>query len=499
MKSTWLVFLVVVFVALALWPLSSGISPAQSSTAFDSPLILTLTASVPTPAPTRGPSAEAQKALQYISEREGIPLEGLFVVNDLERTFPLLGRTFRAVLILDIRTHEGQEYYVLVDLADGRIEEDWEAIEATADAAYRDKYGKFHPALYEWIQKAGDDDLLPVAIWVAPNAQVRTREQVYAELAARYPEAAVALEREGTPWAVDDPALAQEIREAYRRMRAEDTAVRVEPLVEYLSERGFEARTFGAMPSVSAVLSKRVIVELAEREDVGLIYLTEEQGSDEADTAASTSQVLTGRERTFSGWGGLVAAAAVWGLALPLIYLSRRASKPTRKRLLGVVIATATALTLALLYLTACRPRDNELSFETIERLDEAGTGERWGAREPGLMVIAASQDLAQIDNLFTADAQDQLRELDLNAYFAVAAFLGVQGAGHEGIQIERVVRREDDIAVYVQVGRRRGEDTVTSPYHLIKIRKEGNWNRMIHFTLYLDGTETISLSHSIP
>ncbi len=41
MKSKRLVFLVVVFVALALWSLSSGISPAQSSTAFDSPLILT--------------------------------------------------------------------------------------------------------------------------------------------------------------------------------------------------------------------------------------------------------------------------------------------------------------------------------------------------------------------------------------------------------------------------------------------------------------------------
>jgi hypothetical protein len=349
------------------------------------------------------------------------------------------------------------------------------------------------------MQKAGDDDLLPIAIWVAGSTQVRTREQVYAELIARYPEAAVALEREGTPWAVDDPALAAEIRQEYRRMRAEDTAARVDPLVEYLNERSFEAMTYGAMPSVSAVLPKRVIVELAERDDVANIYLTEEQGSDEADPAASTSQVLTGRERTFSGWGGLFVAAAVWGLALPLIYLSRRASKPTGKRLFWVVIATATALTLALLYLTACQPQERDLSFETIERRDGAGTGELWEAKEPGLMILATTEDSSRIDNLFTEDAQTQLWKVDFSAYLVVAVFLGRQPSSHDGVQIERIVRQGDKVAVYVQVGRRRGEDTVTSPYHLTKIRKEGHWNRMIHFTLYLDGTEATSLSYFIP
>jgi len=293
-----LVLLTVVTVTLTPFLFQGGSNTTQSDATFDSPLPTPPASPTPTPS---APSAEAQKALQYIAERESIPLEGLLIINDYEWVFPLLGRTFRDVLILDIRTSEGQEYHVLVDLADGHIEDDWNAIEAAEEAAYRDKYGKLHPALYERMQKAGDDDLLPVAIWTAPNAQVRTRQEVYAELAARYPKAAVALEREGTPWAVDDPVLAQEIHEEYRRMRAEDTAVRVEPLVEYLSERDFEARTFGAMPSVSAVLPTRVIVELAERDDVGIIYLIEEQGSDESDTAIPTDRVPIVWQRGFDG------------------------------------------------------------------------------------------------------------------------------------------------------------------------------------------------------
>jgi hypothetical protein len=90
----------------------------------------------PAPPPDSDLSPQAQVALQYIAECEGIPVEGLLIVNDYERTFPLLDRIFRAVLILDVRTSEGQEYHVLVDLADGRIEEDVNAIEAAEEAAY---------------------------------------------------------------------------------------------------------------------------------------------------------------------------------------------------------------------------------------------------------------------------------------------------------------------------------------------------------------------------
>jgi len=496
MKRKPLILLAVVTVALAPLLFQGISSTARSDTTFDSPVPTPPLPPTPTPLP---PSAEAQKALLYVSEREGIPTEGLLIINDYERAFPLIGRAFRAVTILDIRTTEGQAYSVLVDLVDGHIEEDVNGVEAAEEAAYQARYGKFHPSLYERLQKVGDDDLLPVAIWVAGDAKVRTREEVFAELAARYPEVATAMEHGRKPFEVDDPALAQEIRGEYRRMLAEDTAVRVGSLMDHLSQHGFEVRTYGAMPSVTAVLPKKVIEELAERDDVGLIYLIEEQVSFSTDTAVPTDRALAGWERTFSGWGGLVAAAVLWGLALPLVYLLWRADRPIGKKLLWVVLVTAMVLTLPLLYLAACQPRENELSFEAVERRDWPGSGREWEAREPGLMVIATSEDLAQIDDLFTEDAQAQLCEVDFNVYFAVAAFLGWQGSGHEGIWIEQVARRGEGVAVHVRVGKPGWTSEVTSPYHLVKVRKEGDWNRNIRFTLYLDGTAATSLSHFIP
>jgi len=171
------------------------------------------------------------------------------------------------------------------------------------------------------------------------------------------------------------------------------------------------------------------------------------------------------------------------------------------KKLGDVLKGVAGVLLLAGLavVLTACKPKEIELPFETIERLDTSVTGEIWEAREPGLMVIATLEDLAQIDDLFTKDAQAQLREMDSDIHFAVAAFLGWQGSGHEGIWIEQVVRRGDQIAVHVRVGRPGGTSVVTSPYHLVTVRKEGNWNRKIRFTLHLDGTVITSLVHFIP
>jgi hypothetical protein len=114
-------------------------------------------------------------------------------------------------------------------------------------------------------------------------------------------------------------------------------------------------------------------------------------------------------------------------------------------------------------------------------------------------MIIANSKDLAQIGDLFTPDAQAQLREVDFDTCFAVAVFLGWQPISHGGLQIERVVHRGDKVSVHVQVGKPGGENEASSPYHLVKVRKEKNWDRAIHFTLYMDGTAAASPSHFIP
>lgn len=103
----------------------------------------------------------------------------------------------------------------MVDLETDAVEADVNAIAAAEATAYRAKYGKLTPALYERLQKANAAELLPVAIWLAPDPAVRTQEQVFAELVNRYPGAAAALTEKGVPWAVDNAAVAKEIRQTY--------------------------------------------------------------------------------------------------------------------------------------------------------------------------------------------------------------------------------------------------------------------------------------------
>lgn len=301
MRSKPLVLFGMVTLALALWLPLGETSPVPNVMTFDSP-ILTPQPPLVLP-PTPSPSEEAEIALRHIAKREGIPVEGLDITADHEWAFPLIGRTFRFVSIMDIRTTAGQVYPVLVDLRDGHVEADVNAVVAAERAAYWAKYGKFHPSLYERLQGIDDEDSLPIAIWLAPHPETRTQEEVFIELATRYPEAARALEQVGVPWAVDEAALTAQIREEYRQMLAEDTAVRAGPLVNHLSGRGFEVKTYGAMPSVSAFLPKRVILEMAERPDVGMIYLIEAQLSREMDTAVSTDRVPAVWREGYKGSG----------------------------------------------------------------------------------------------------------------------------------------------------------------------------------------------------
>jgi hypothetical protein len=57
---------------------------------FDSPIVTP----VPGPTPTPVMPEESQRALKYIAEREGIPIEQLVVVNQHRRDYELLGRVF---------------------------------------------------------------------------------------------------------------------------------------------------------------------------------------------------------------------------------------------------------------------------------------------------------------------------------------------------------------------------------------------------------------------
>ena len=166
-------------------------------------------------------------------------------------------------------------------------------------------------------------------------------------------------------------------------------------------------------------------------------------------------------------------------------------------------LVMAVVLALAALFPAACRPGEEGLHFETIEREVASFSGMYWEAREPGLMILTSWNELGSREKLFTVKGQAYLESLDWQSFFVVAAFLGYQGSSTPTIEIDRIVRRGSQVLVLAQV--LRVPDTVpvtgeaTSPYHLVEVEKEGEWGQDIVFSLYLDGKPVASESHLIP
>jgi len=250
--------------------------PEPPSSLFDSPL------------PPPVVESYAQIALQYIVKREGVPIDDLLIAHQHRREYPLLGRQFMAFTIFDQITR--RDFYLLVDLEDGSVVDDVETMERAEAEAHRAKYGELHPLLYERLQTVGEEETLPVAIWVG-GERGRSREEVYAILSSRYPEVQERLARHTSPFDVDDPALARQIRAEYERMRQDDIAARIHPLVTYLESRNIAVETHYLLPSVTVNLSRQEILALARRDDVQTIYLVEGEEETELDTAVHTNRV----------------------------------------------------------------------------------------------------------------------------------------------------------------------------------------------------------------
>lgn len=162
------------------------------------------------------------------------------------------------------------------------------------------------------------------------------------------------------------------------------------------------------------------------------------------------------------------------------------------------LIAVATLL----LGLTACQPPESEqLSFETMVQESSPGSIRQWEGKEPKLLIIASTQDIEEAKPFVTAEALTTLQQMDFTTHFAVLAFRGLRGSAPVRFKIERVVRQGNEIVLYAQAGTEGPNSEESSPYHLIKVKKEGNWNADFTFNLYFnqEGSAVTSATHHMP
>ena len=55
---------------------------------------------------------------------------------------------------------------------------------------------------------------------------------------------------------------------------------------------------------------------------------------------------------------------------------------------------------------SACQPKEFGLPFETIEKRDASGTGQVYEDKQPGLIIIAKPEEVANLDALVTPMAK---------------------------------------------------------------------------------------------
>ena len=152
---------------------------------------------------------------------------------------------------------------------------------------------------------------------------------------------------------------------------------------------------------------------------------------------------------------------------------------------------------------TSCQSQETDLPFETIEQKLKADLGPPYEGREPGLMVIARPEEVANLNDWVTEDAKARLQTLDYDAYFGLIVFQGWKPTFGYGIQVERIASLEDEVTVLVQLKEPRPDeekaDTVTSPYHLVQVQRVGAWARDVTFNMVAEGAIIVSVSHNVP
>lgn len=150
--------------------------------------------------------------------------------------------------------------------------------------------------------------------------------------------------------------------------------------------------------------------------------------------------------------------------------------------------------------LGGCRG-EQELPFETIEQVNIPGSIKQWKGKEPRLLIVSSGEDIKKAEQFVTDEAMTALSRLDFTTHFAVIAFRGLQSNSHKGFHVERIARRGNEVAFHAQAGRLGGDNVLSSPYHVIKVRKEGKWRGVFTFKLYFgeDEQAVATATHRIP
>ena len=201
------------------------------------------------------PPADGQKLLEVVARREGLNATRLHVLKSTTVELPLTGRHVQVAKI--INTENGQSFTASIDEQGQEVE--FSTLKAEEQRAYRARYGKLEPKLHKKVEAVRADEKIKVAFWLNAMDDLdrndprdgRTdlnREEVDALLALRTEQVKAAASRttEGLTRALE----------------------RAGHVVDHRGE--------GA-PMVFATLPAGLVKQFAERADVQVAYLAQDE------------------------------------------------------------------------------------------------------------------------------------------------------------------------------------------------------------------------------
>ncbi len=120
-----------------------------------------------------------------------------------------------------------------------------------------------------------------------------------------------------------------------------------------------------------------------------------------------------------------------------------------------------------------------------------------------GLIVIARPEDVAELGNKIRVETKAELEVINYSSNFALVVFQGWKPSTGYMVTIDRITRNQETVNVYVLIREpalhEKVNETVISPYHLVKVQKSGEWGGNFTFNLIESKAVVASISHYIP
>lgn len=274
-------------------------------------------------------STYALQAIEQVAKEHNLDTESLRIATDEAVSLPNLGATYQSVAVIDERPG-GTVYKVFVDVNNGGVHEDVQAIFAAEATAARKRYGNLTPTLSLELEKSSDEAILRVAIWATalPGQSLSEMQtEAVTAVADHFPEARNIASFD-KPMNVADPKLAAQIEAEYRGIIQQSADIRMRGLISEFETSKKPFVTFPGMPCIVVSLSKSEILALANRGDIASIGLANGKAGESLNVVVPAIGANAVWSSGIQGSGTSIAIVETYNVN-PAVYVTVGATRPS--------------------------------------------------------------------------------------------------------------------------------------------------------------------------